>query len=390
VNAHLMTTYARADLAFERGEGAYLYATDGTRYLDFGCGVAVTSLGHAHPHLVEKLTAQIGKLWHSSNLYRIPEQERLADRLVENSFAAMAFFCNSGAEAVEAGIKLCRKFHDDNGNPDRYRIITFEGNFHGRTLTTISAGNNATHRKGYEPIVDGFDPVAFGNLNEVRAAVSDRTAAILVEPVQGEGGIRPADPEFLEGLRAVCDEYGLLLFFDEVQTGFGRTGTLWGYQHSAITPDVMAVAKALGGGFPCGALLATEAAGKSFVPGSHGSTFGGNQLAMTAANAVLDVMLADGFLPRAARMGDKLLLRARQVAAKHPKVIAEVRGRGLMVGLKCVAPSANVNDALRRHKVLAVLAGDNVVRLLPPLVIQDAHIEEAMAALDAACVELGK
>jgi acetylornithine/N-succinyldiaminopimelate aminotransferase len=383
-----MTTYARADLAFERGEGAYLYATDGVRYLDFGCGVAVTALGHSHPYLVEKLTAQVGKLWHSSNLYRIPEQERLADRLVANSFADAAFFCNSGAEAVEAGIKICRKFHDDNGNPDRYRIITFEGNFHGRTLTTISAGNNAAHRKGYEPIVDGFDPVAFGNLNEVRNAVSDRTAAILIEPVQGEGGIRPADPQFLEGLRAVCDEFGLLLFFDEVQTGFGRTGKLWGYQHSKIAPDVMAMAKGIAGGFPCGGILATEKVAKSFVPGSHGSTFGGNQLAMTAANAVLDVMLADGFLARAAKMGDALLARTRRMAAKHPKVIAEVRGRGLMVGLKCVVPSTSLNDALRRHKMLAVLAGDNVVRLVPPLIIEDKHLDEAMAALDAACAEL--
>jgi acetylornithine/N-succinyldiaminopimelate aminotransferase len=385
-----MTTYARADLAFERGEGAYLYATDGVRYLDFGCGVAVTSLGHSHPHLVEKLSEQVRKLWHSSNLYRIPDQERLADRLVANSFADAAFFCNSGAEAVEAGIKLCRKYHDDNGHPERYRIITFEGNFHGRTLTTISAGNNATHRKGYEPIVDGFDPVAFGNLNEVRNAVTDRTAAILIEPVQGEGGIRPADPDFLDGLRAVCDEFGLLLFFDEVQTGFGRTGKMWGYQHSAIVPDVMAMAKALGGGFPCGGILATARVAKSFVPGSHGSTFGGNQLAMAAANAVLDVMLADGFLDRAAAMGEKLLSRARHIATKHPKVIAEARGRGLMVGLKCVVPSTEFNEALRRHKLLAVLAGDNVVRLVPPLIIADSHLDEAMAALAAACAEFGK
>ena len=383
-----MQTYARVDLAFERGEGVYLYATDGTRYLDFGCGVAVTSLGHSHPHLVAALTAQVQKLWHSSNLYRIPEQERLADRLVANSFADAAFFCNSGAEAVEAGLKLCRKYHDDNGHPERYRVITFEGNFHGRTLATLSAGNNAAHRKGYEPIVDGFDPVAFGNLNEVRNAVTGETAAILVEPVQGEGGIRPADPRFLEGLRAVCDEYGLLLFFDEVQTGFGRTGKLWGYEHSSIAPDVMAIAKALGGGFPVGGLLARGDVAKSFVPGSHGSTFGGNQLAMTAANAALDVMLADGFLARAAKMGDLLMERVRAVAKKHPKVIAEVRGRGLMVGLKCAVPSGDVNAALRGQRLLAVLAGDNVVRLVPPLVIEESHIDEAMAALDAACAEL--
>jgi len=383
-----MQNYARIDLAFERGAGAYLYATDGARYLDFASGVAVTSLGHSHPRLVAALTAQVQKLWHASNLYRIPEQERLAERLVEHSFADTAFFCNSGAEAVEAGIKLCRKYHDDSGRPERYRIITFEGNFHGRTLATLSAGNNAAHRKGYEPIVDGFDPVAFGNLNEVRAAVTGETAAILVEPVQGEGGIRPADPEFLEGLRAVCDEFGLLLFFDEVQTGFGRTGKLFGYQWSSATPDLMAVAKALGGGFPVGGLLAKAEIAKSFTPGSHGSTFGGNPLAMTAANAVLDVMLADGFLDRAARMGARLIERARAVAAKHPKVIAEVRGRGLMIGLKCVVPCAQLNDALRRHHVLAVLAGDNVVRLVPPLIIENAEIDEAMTALDAACAEL--
>ncbi len=383
-----MNTYARIDLAFERGQGVYLFATDGTRYLDFGCGVAVTALGHTHPHLVAKLSEQVGKLWHCSNLYRVPEQERLAERLVANSFADAAFFCNSGAEAVEAGIKLVRKYHDDSGHPERYRIITFEGNFHGRTLATISAGNNAGHRKGFEPVVDGFDPVAFGNLNEVRNAITAQTGGILVEPVQGEGGIRPADPRFLEGLRAVCDEFGLLLFMDEVQTGFGRTGKLFGYQWSAAAPDVMALAKALGGGFPTGALLARGEVAKSFVPGAHGSTFGGNPLAMAAANASLDVMLADGFLARAAAKGEALLARTRQIAKAHPKVLAEARGRGLMIGLKCVVPNVALNDALRRHNVLAVLAGDNVVRFLPPLIIEDAHIDEACNALEAACRDL--
>jgi acetylornithine/N-succinyldiaminopimelate aminotransferase len=383
-----MNTYARIDLAFERGEGAYLYATDGSRYLDFGCGVAVTALGHSHPHLVARLSDQVGKLWHCSNLYRIPEQERLAERLVTNSFADAAFFCNSGAEAVEAGIKLVRKYHDDSGHPERYRIITFEGNFHGRTLATISAGNNAGHRKGFEPVVDGFDPVAFGNLNEVRNAVTGETAGILVEPVQGEGGIRPADPRFLEGLRAVCDEYGLLLFMDEVQTGFGRTGKLFGYQWSSAVPDVIALAKALGGGFPTGALLARGEVAKSFVPGAHGSTFGGNPLAMAAANAVLDVMLADGFLAGAATKGETLLARVQRIAGSYPTVLAEARGRGLMIGLKCAVPNAALNDALRRHNVLAVLAGDNVVRFLPPLIIEESHIDEACAALEASCKEL--
>jgi acetylornithine/N-succinyldiaminopimelate aminotransferase len=383
-----MQNYARVDLAFERGEGAYLFDGDGARYLDFGSGIAVTVLGHCHPHLVAALTGQAAKLWHCSNLFRIPEQERLAERLAANSFAAKAFFCNSGAEAVEAGLKLVRKYHDETGHPERYRVITFEGSFHGRTLATISAGTNAAHQKGFAPLVDGFDHVAFGNLNEVRAAIGPETAAILVEPVQGEGGIHPADPAFLDGLRAVCDEFGLLLFFDEVQTGIGRTGKLFGYQWSNVAPDLMSVAKGLGGGFPVAALLATDAAAKAIVPGSHGSTFGGNPLAMAAANAVLDVLLSDGFLARAAQVGRVLMERTRAVAARHPKVIAEVRGRGLMIGLKCAVPSASLNDALRKRRVLAVTAADNVVRFLPPLIIETAHVDEAMAALEDACREL--
>jgi acetylornithine/N-succinyldiaminopimelate aminotransferase len=265
----IMPSYARIDIAFERGEGAYLYTADGRRYLDFASGVAVNVLGHSHPHLVETLQAQAGKLWHCSNLYRIPEQERLAERLVANSFAETAFFCNSGAEAVEAGLKIVRKYHAANGAPERCRTIVFDGSFHGRTISTISAGANDVHRAGFGPMLDGFDRVAFGNSNEVRNAITNETAAILVEPIQGEGGVRPAEVEFLKGLREACDEFGLLLFFDEVQTGIGRTGQLFGYQHSGVTPDVMALAKGLGGGFPIGACLATEAAAVGITPGTH-------------------------------------------------------------------------------------------------------------------------
>ena len=286
-----MPSYGRADIAFEKGDGPYLYASDGRKFLDFGSGVAVLSLGHSHPHLVEALVAQAGKVWHTSNLYNIPEQQRLADRLVANSFAETVFFCNSGAESVEASIKLMRKYHSANGNPERYRMISFAGSFHGRTLATISAGASDAHRAGFGPAVDGFDHVAFGNMNEVRAAVTAETAGIMIEPVQGEGGIRPADPRFLKDLRALCDEEGLLLMFDEVQTGMGRTGKLWGYEWSGVAPDVMSSAKGLGGGFPIGACLATAEAAKGITAGTHGSTFGGNPLATAVANAVLDVML---------------------------------------------------------------------------------------------------
>ncbi len=385
----VMPSYARVDIAFERGEGPYLFTGDGGRYLDFACGIAVTVLGHGHPHLVEALTRQAQSLWHCSNLFRIPEQERLAERLVAASFADTVFFCNSGAEALEAGFKLIRKYHHDTGNPGRYRMISFDGAFHGRTLAAISAGANEVHQAGFGPLVDGFDHVAFGNLNQVRAAVTPETAAILVEPIQGEGGIRPADADFLKGLREACDEFGLLLLFDEVQTGMGRTGKLFAYEWAGVTPDVMAIAKGLGGGFPVGACLATAKAAIGITAGTHGSTFGGNPLAMAVSNAVLDVLLGDGFLDHVVAMGRALKAALAPVAERYPGVIESVRGAGLMIGMKCVPPAGDVVTALRGNGLLTVPAADNVVRLLPPLIIEAAHVAEAVAAIEKTCAELG-
>jgi acetylornithine/N-succinyldiaminopimelate aminotransferase len=383
----LLSTYRPADLAFERGEGAYLFATDGRRYLDFAAGIAVNALGHSHPRLVAALKEQGGRLWHCSNLYRIPGQERLAERLVAASFADRAFFCNSGAEAVECGIKMIRKYHDDTGNPGRYRIICCTNGFHGRTMATISAGGQDKHTTGFAPLLDGFDHVAFGNLNELRAAVGPETAAILVEPIQGEGGIVVADPDYLRGLRAVADEFGLLLFFDEVQCGMGRTGRLFAYEWAGVAPDIMALAKGLGNGFPIGACLATERAAVGLTPGSHGSTFGGNPLAMAVANAVLDVMLGDGFLDHVRTTGAVLRQGLERVAGKHPRVIASVRGMGLMLGLVCAVPNLELQAALRARGLLTAAAGNNVVRIVPPLVITRQQAEEACAILDAVCAD---
>ncbi|MBX6320271.1 MAG: aspartate aminotransferase family protein [Rhodospirillaceae bacterium] len=385
----LIPAFARADIAFERGEGAYLFTADGRRYLDFASGVAVTALGHAHPHLVEALTEQARKVWHVSNLFRIPDQERLARRLADASFADMVFFANSGAEAVECGLKLVRKYQHETGAPERYRVITCEGAFHGRTLATIAAGGQEKHLKGFGPKMDGFDQVAYGNLNELRAAITRETAAILVEPVQGEGGVRAASAGRLRGLRAVADDYGLVLFFDEVQTGMGRTGRLFAHEWAGVKPDVLATAKGIGGGFPLGACLATERVGRVMTAGSHGSTFGGNPLAMAVGNAVLDVLLADGFLDGVNRMAERLRERLERLARRHPAVIEEVRGMGLLLGLKCRVPNTELTARLRQAGLLVVPAGDNVVRLLPPLVIDDSHIEEAAAILDRVCSDWG-
>ena len=384
----VMPSYARADVAFERGEGVYVFTADGRRFLDFGGGIAVSALGHAHPHLIEALTEQAQKLWHCSNLYRIPGQERMAERLCENTFADTVFFCNSGGEAVEAGLKLMRKYHSANENPDRYRVICFDGSFHGRTLATISAGANAAHKAGFGPMVEGFDHVAFENLNEVRDAITEETAGVLVEPVQGEGGIRPADPEFLRGLRAACDEFGILLMYDEVQCGVGRTGKLFAHEWSGAAPDVMAVAKGIGGGFPMGACLATEKAAVGITAGTHGSTFGGNPLAMAVGNAVLDVVLADGFLDHVVEMGDYLGTRLGELAADNPKIIESTRGQGLMQGMKCVVPNADLGAKLMEHGLLTVLAADNVVRMLPPLIVETSHIDEAVEIVAQSCSEL--
>ncbi len=377
-----MPTYARSDITFDRGEGAYLYAADGRRYLDFSSGIAVTALGHSHPHLVEAIKAQAEKLWHVANLYQIPEQQRLAERLVANSFADTVFFNNAGAEAIECGIKLVRKYQHETGHPERYRMICCEGAFHGRTLATIAAGGQEKHLAGFGPPMDGFDHVPFGNLNALRDAITAETAGILIEPIQGESGIRAADPDYLRGLRAAADEFGLLLFFDEVQCGMGRTGKLFAHQWSDVTPDVLATAKALGGGFPVAACLATENAAQGMGVGSHGSTFGGNPLAMAVANAVLDVMLADGFLDNVVAMGEALARGLETVAAAHPNAIEEVRGSGLLRGIKLASDSREMVSTLRDNGLLTVAAGDNVIRMLPPLIVEQAQIDEAMAIID--------
>ena len=381
----VMPTYARAEVAFERGEGAVLFATDGRRYLDFGSGIAVASLGHAHPHLVAALNEQAGRLWHVSNLYRIPGQERLAERLVDHSFADTVFFTNSGVEAWECGVKLARRFHHHAGQPERWRIITVGGAFHGRTLTAISAAKTEKLVTGFGPMADGFDQVSFGNLNELRAAITPETAAICVEPVQGEGGIRPATLDYLRALRQTADEFGLLLFFDEIQSGYGRTGRLFAHEWAGVTPDVLCAAKGIGSGFPLGACLATDRAAAGMTPGSHGSTYGGNPLAMAVGNAVLDVVLEPGFLDRVDRIARLLWHRLVDLVARHPGVFAEVRGAGLMLGLRCVPPNGEIIAELRDRGLLTVPAADNVVRVLPPLIITEAEVDEALSILEAVC-----
>ncbi|WP_207480399.1 aspartate aminotransferase family protein [Arenibaculum pallidiluteum] len=379
-----MPTYARADVAFERGEGPYLFDDKGKRYLDFMSGIAVNGLGHCHPRLVEALTAQARRIWHVSNVFRVPGQEKVARRLVENTFADTVFFTNSGVEAWECGAKLVRKYHDETGNPQRWRIITFNQAFHGRTMTAISAAKQEKLVKGFYPLVEGFDQVAFGNLNELRAAITDETAAICVEPVQGEGGVRSGDADFMRALRQVCDEFGLLLFLDEIQTGMGRTGKLFAHEWAGITPDVMCIAKGIGGGFPVGACLATEKAAVGMTAGTHGTTFGGNPLAMAVADAVLDVILEPGFLDRVDAVARRLRARLEALAAKHRSVLTEVRGMGLLLGLRIRDGIANTDviAALRDAGLVTVGAGDNVIRLLPPLIIGDAEIEEGCAILD--------
>jgi acetylornithine/N-succinyldiaminopimelate aminotransferase len=385
VNDALMPTYARSDLAFEHGEGAYLITADGRRYLDFAGGIAVNSLGHSHPHLVTALQNQAGKLWHVSNLYDIPDSRRLAARLAEVTFADQVFFCNSGAEAVECALKVARRYHHARGESQRRRVITCSGAFHGRTLTTLSAAANPKYLEGFGTPSADFDQVSFNNLNELRNAIGAETAAILVEPIQGEGGIRPADPDFLKGLRAACDEFGLLLIYDEVQCGMGRSGKLFAYEWSGAAPDIMAVAKGLGGGFPVGACLANAQAAEAMVAGTHGSTFGGNPLAMAVGNAVLDVMLAPGFFDNVNRQGEALRVGLADLAAKYPKVISGVRGQGLMLGVSCVVPSGDMVVALRREGLLSVGAAENILRLLPPLIIGDREVAAALAIFEKVC-----
>lgn len=380
----LMPNYARADLAFERGEGAWLWTVDGRRFLDFGSGIATASLGHGNAHLAQAIAEQAGKLMHVSNLYRIPQAERLAARLVEATFADSVFFCNSGAEANEGMIKMIRKTMAETGKPERFRIICFEGAFHGRTLATLAATGNAKYLAGFGPEVEGFDHVPFNNLNALRDAIGPQTAGIIVEPVQGEGGVRPADVAFLRGLRAACDEFGLILGMDEVQSGMGRTGKLFAHEWAGITPDVMSAAKGIGGGFPLGAVLAKEHVAKHLVPGTHGTTYGGNPLACTAGNAVLDVILAPGFLDAVARKGEALRRGIDTIARDHPDVFEGVRGQGLLLGMKCAIPQGEVQAACLAEGLLAITAGDNVLRLAPPLVATDDDIAQALDMLNRA------
>ncbi|MCC3245598.1 aspartate aminotransferase family protein [Methylocystis sp. WRRC1] len=388
MNSALYPTYARADISFARGEGAWLVAENGDRYLDFASGVAVLSLGHEHPHLVATLKAAAEQPWHVSNLFRIPQAERLARRLAEATFADIVFFTNSGAEAVEAAIKTARKYHAANGQPERYRLITFEGAFHGRTLATIAAGGNPKYLEGFGPPVEGFDQVPFADLDAVEKAITDETAGVLLEPIQGEGGLRVFPPAFLSDIRKLCDARGLLLVLDEVQCGVGRTGKFLACEHAGVAPDVVALAKGLGGGFPIGACLATREAAKGMTAGTHGSTFGGNPLATAVGSAVLDVVLEDGFMPRVARLGALLRQRLAELEDRYPAIIGEVRGEGLMFGLKMRVPNGDFAAAARAEGLLTVLAGDNVVRLLPPLIIDESDIAEAVRRLSAACARL--
>ena len=384
----LFNTYARADLAFERGEGVWLVGRDGERYLDFGAGVAVLSLGHAHPHLVATLNAAATKPWHVSNLFTIPEAERLAERLTQATFADLVFFTNSGAEAMECAIKTARKYHAANGEPERYRLITFEGAFHGRTLATIAAGGNPKYLEGFGPPVDGFDQAPFADLEAVKALIGPQTAGVLLEPIQGEGGIRVFPQGFLSRLRELCNEHGLLLVFDEVQTGVGRVGRFLAGEYGGVSPDIAAMAKGLGGGFPLGACLATREAAKGMTLGAHGSTFGGNPLAASIGNAVLDVVLAPGFMERVGRLGIAMRQRLAQLQDRHPSIIEEVRGEGLMFGLKMRVPNGDFVAAARDAKLLTIAAGENVVRLLPPLIVDENEIAEAVERLESACAKL--
>ena len=386
--APLLPTYVRADLAFERGEGAWLTATDGRRYLDFAGGVAVNVLGHAHPKLVAALTEQAGKLWHVSNLFRIAEAERLAERLVNASFADTVFFANSGAEAMECALKMARKYQAASGRPERMRMVTFEGAFHGRTLATLAAAGNQKYLEGFGPPLTGFDQVAYGDLVAARKAITPETGAILVEPIQGEGGVRVPPAGYLKGLRDLCDKNSLLLVLDEVQTGIGRTGKFFAYEWTGIEPDIVAVAKGLGGGFPIGACLATAEAAKGMTAGTHGSTFGGNPLAMSVAHAVLDVVLAEGFLDRVKKTGLLLKQRLAEIKDRHPAILAEVRGEGLLIGLRTLVPNGDLVAAARDEGLLTAAAGENVVRLLPPLIAGEAEVAEAIARIGAACKKL--
>ena len=387
-NDSLYKTFARAKLRFVKGEGSWLIDEKGARYLDFAAGIAVNSLGHAHPKLVEALKTQAENLWHVSNLYEVPGQEELADRLVAASFAEKVFFTNSGAEALECAIKTARRYNFVSGHPERIRIITMEGAFHGRTLATIAAGGQAKYLEGFGPKVDGFDQVAFGDIEAVKALIGPETAGILVEPVQGEGGIRPLGNEKLRALRQLCDDNGLLLIFDEVQCGTGRTGKLFAHEWAGIEPDILAVAKGIGGGFPLGACLATNEAAKGMTPGTHGTTYGGNPLAMAVGNAVMEVVTGPGFLETVNDRANEFKQGLSGIVDRYPDVFADVRGQGLLAGLKCVVPNGEVMSRLREHNVLTVVAGDNALRLLPPLTVTAEEIRLALSTIESVAKEI--
>ena len=379
----VMPTYARAPLSFEKGEGPWLITEDGERYLDLGAGIAVNALGHANPRLVKALETQARRLWHTSNLYEIPNQKALAQRLVDNTFADTVFVTNSGTEAMECAVKMARKYFDADGQPGRYRMITFQGSFHGRTLGMISAAQGEKLVNGFGPMLDGFDSVPFGDLEAVAAAITDETAAVIVEPIIGEGGIKPVPDGFLRELRDLCDARGLLLVLDEIQCGMGRTGKLFAHEWAGIAPDIMAAAKGIGGGFPLGACLATEEAAKGMVPGTHGSTYGGNPLACAVGCEVIDTMLEDGFLANVSRIAGRLRQGLEGLVASRPDMFEAVRGEGLMLGLVCKAPNTDIIARFYDAHVLTVPAAENVIRILPPLNLTEAEVDEALSRLEA-------
>jgi acetylornithine/N-succinyldiaminopimelate aminotransferase len=383
--ASVLPTYNRMPVSFERGEGARVFTSDGTEYLDFGAGVAVTSCGHAHPALVKALTDQAQKIWHTSNIYKMPGQEALAEKLIAKTFADTVFFCNSGAEALECSIKIARKHHHAKGDAKRINVITFEGAFHGRTIATIAAGGQAKYLEGFGPKAPGFIQLPFGDHKALEAAIDEETAAILIEPVQGEGGIRPVPHYCLRGLRELCDKHGILLIFDEVQCGVGRTGKFFAYEWTGITPDIMAIAKGIGCGFPLGACLATENAALGMVAGTHGSTYGGNPLATAVGAAVVDVVTADGFMDNVLKQATSLKQKLARLRDEFPDVIEDIRGEGLMLGIKCKVVNTDFQKAALAEKLLVIGAGDNVVRLLPPLVITDKDVADAERRLEAVC-----
>ena len=378
----LLPTYNRTDVAFVRGEGSYLFAEDGKRYLDFGAGIAVNAFGHANPKLVSALTEQAGKLWHTSNLYRVPGQETLSQKLVDNTFADTVFFTNSGTEAIELAIKMARRYHYVNGSPERCHIVSFEGAFHGRTIAAINAGGNEKYLEGFGPRMAGFDQVPLGDLDALKKVIGPQTAALLIEPLQGEGGVRTVAPEYLRALRKLCDDNGLLLIFDEIQTGLGRTGKFFAYDWLGFAPDIMTVAKALGGGFPVGAVLATAEAAKGMTVGTHGTTYGGNPLAMAVSNKAIDMILAPGFLDHVNKIANYLHQQLGALVAGHPALFESVRGQGLMIGIKMKTPSADFIAAARANGLVVLPAGDNVVRLLPPLTLSEDEAREGMDLLN--------